>query len=657
LIDVGESMANSDNTVAPVSPVEPKIGNLQDIPFLKRLKIKLVLSFLILGYTPVALMSTYAYQQAKKGFFKQVGQNTLGISELVNDRLTQEINRANSQLQIASRNNDALNASAIYGAEQIVFQLLQTRFRNYLINQKRLLPIFKSIHAVRLDPKSKGAAFVLYSTDPQLEGTTLFNDFWVKSGNDVTVNQKYVWGDENYQSSDKKIMPISVFYKGTDDEPLALVGSLDITYLKSVIENMLVSGKSIKEHAKTGDMHVALVSRRQEVLATTYDPAKAADLVKLDFTGGYIVKRIPIMGDAFIGRSVAETSYLRTITMTKARTAIAPIYNLRYASVVTGSFLLIVLFLLGVQISHRITQPIMRLVSTTQNVARGDLHQSVEVENNDEIGILSGSFNVMVEKLRISFDQSKKLAALEKDMELSSAVQELLMPKDKDVDSQSVKLTSFYKSADKLGGDWWWFYERADGTSVVLMGDVTGHGASSAMVVAAIAGSFRTLQNTGEKQGMDTFLNILNQTLLDLCNGDYWMTVSALEILPAERKVVWWNAGAPPLFMAQTDGGIKTLLARGNSLGMNKELKLGRVEQTYNPGDRILVFTDGLYEFETKLDKEYGLPKLKKCFHSTQEMPIADARVKIFEEVELAKKHQSYEDDITYIIVELKDLA
>jgi serine phosphatase RsbU (regulator of sigma subunit) len=90
---------------------------------------------------------------------------------------------------------------------------------------------------------------------------------------------------------------------------------------------------------------------------------------------------------------------------------------------------------------------------------------------------------------------------------------------------------------------------------------------------------------------------------------------------------------------------------------MNKELKLGRVEQTYNQGDRILIFTDGLYEFETKLDKEYGLPKLKKSFHSTQEMPIADARVKIFEEVELAKKHQSYEDDITYIILELKDLA
>ncbi|MGE0174840.1 MAG: SpoIIE family protein phosphatase [Oligoflexales bacterium] len=642
-------------------PGQPR--SVHEIPFIKRLKVKLVLSFMLLGYIPITLMATYAYQQAKKGFYRQVGASSSGMAELIQSRVNDEINNANVQLNIASHSTDSTGAPRVYGAEQIIFQLLQSRFRTFLDNQKKTLPIFKEIHAVKPaanDIPGPAPAHVMYSTAEGLEGQTILPDFWISAGDKRSVNPAFVWRDPKFTAhlvNGLQTLLIAVGYHDDDGQPVALIGEINLDYINKIIENTVISGKTVKEESEKGEVFI-FFAKGANVLASTV-PQKFSEIIpevlKSTFSPvGYDNAELGSFGDAVIGYSKDDGRFGRVYGITKARTVFAPVYSLRYASVVTGFFLMIILFILGVQISKRITDPIMRLVLTTRNVAEGDLHQSVILENKDEIGILASSFNVMVFKLRESFENSKKLAALEKDLELSGAVQNLLMPKKKSFASGNIDLISHYQSASKLGGDWWWFYERKDGSYVFLIGDVTGHGAGSAMVVAAIAGSFRTLQNIHDDKSIKDFLEILNKTLLDLCSGEYWMTVSAIEVNPKEKKVTWWNAGAPPIFAIKDDGSVKTLLARGNSLGMNDTLKLGIVEETYNKQERYFIFTDGLYEFEAEGGKEFGLARLRRSFSATKDDSIEVARKKIITEVEAAKTSTNYEDDITFMMLDVR---
>ena len=82
--------------------------------------------------------------------------------------------------------------------------------------------------------------------------------------------------------------------------------------------------------------------------------------------------------------------------------------------------------------------------------------------------------------------------AMKKDLEVTHAVQSLILPKQDTFTSDQVKLASFYKAAGQSGGDWWWYdVDKERGVLTIVLGDVTGHGAGPAMISAVVAGIFQ----------------------------------------------------------------------------------------------------------------------------------------------------------------------
>ena len=68
---------------------------------------------------------------------------------------------------------------------------------------------------------------------------------------------------------------------------------------------------------------------------------------------------------------------------------------------------------------------------------------------------------------------------MEQDLALTGAVQHMLLPSDDVVYEPDLRVAGFYRPASRCGGDWWWFERLADGHALVLLGDVTGHGAGA----------------------------------------------------------------------------------------------------------------------------------------------------------------------------------
>ena len=245
-------------------------------------------------------------------------------------------------------------------------------------------------------------------------------------------------------------------------------------------------------------------------------------------------------------------------------------------------------------------------------------------------------------------------SALEKDLELTTAVQALILPRQDEFRGERFALVGSYRPASRCGGDWWWYEERGDKTADVLIGDVTGHGAGSAMVSAAAASCFRVLRKVPSGE-IPEQLRYLNEALREIGAGEYMMTMSSLTIAP-DGKTRWLNAGGPPVLVIRKETGkVEVFSSPGTPLG-STEFSLGRVESTLMPGDRILAFTDGIMEITPPgMHSPLTTRRLVDLVSKTRDMSVEVASAWIKERLgPLADRHAdgTERDDVTYVLVE-----
>jgi serine phosphatase RsbU (regulator of sigma subunit) len=242
---------------------------------------------------------------------------------------------------------------------------------------------------------------------------------------------------------------------------------------------------------------------------------------------------------------------------------------------------------------------------------------------------------------------------LERDMELTAAVQSLFLPKDASCRSEGVELHGFYRPAGKCSGDWWWYEVPSPGQMLVLIGDTTGHGAAPAMVTAAVAAGFRVSRKLAKDMSLPDTLAELSQQLLEISKGQYRMTLSAVHLDARARTLRYWSAGAPPLLVLRTSGKVDSLSCAGTPLGSDS-FEVGWREVGLMAGDRIFSFTDGLSELELPSGRQFGMRRLSNLFIQTRGLSLPEATQKIVCELDLARGDVPQGDDLTFALLEVQ---
>ncbi len=240
---------------------------------------------------------------------------------------------------------------------------------------------------------------------------------------------------------------------------------------------------------------------------------------------------------------------------------------------------------------------------------------------------------------------------LERDLELTAAVQKLLLPKRDSMQTEHISLAGFSIPARNAGGDWWFSEVLQDGTLRVLLGDVTGHGTAPAMVAAVVAGAFRALQGVVQYESR-TVLGVLNQILLDVSAGMYTMPFGILELSPNGRGT-WLSAAASPVLILRRDGEIDTVSTPGTPLGSDV-LQLGQGSFHLEAGERVLLSSDGVPELRMSTGHEFGLRRLSKLLKATHETAVERARDDIVEHLDRMRGDDELHDDVTFALIELR---
>ncbi|MFF7356463.1 PP2C family protein-serine/threonine phosphatase [Streptomyces filipinensis] len=150
-----------------------------------------------------------------------------------------------------------------------------------------------------------------------------------------------------------------------------------------------------------------------------------------------------------------------------------------------------------------------------------------------------------------------------------------------------------------LGGDWYDALELSDGETLLSVGDLTGHGVAVATGMATLLGAVRGMALAGSRPG--ELLGMLNQ-LLDATVQPALGSAVCCRYRPDTRTLVWAQAGHPAPLLYRDGTGRLLHAPDGVLLGATSGAVYGQAEMTLEPGDLLLLHTDGVVPGQSSAD-------------------------------------------------------
>jgi phosphoserine phosphatase RsbU/P len=201
-------------------------------------------------------------------------------------------------------------------------------------------------------------------------------------------------------------------------------------------------------------------------------------------------------------------------------------------------------------------------------------------------------------------------------------------------------------------GDYHGFFPQPDGSLAVFIGDSCGHGPSACMLMATMRTLLSTHPEIHGESGVA--LGALTGMFHRLIPSDLFMTAVYLRLGPAGR-VDWAAAGQhPPLLLTRSGVAPTDQRLAGLPLGIEPEERYQTVRLRMEPGDRLLVFTDGIVEATNRQGQFFGVAGIKKASADAGSSEV-DAGAFLDRLVEQVKEHlegSDFADDFTVLTVE-----
>lgn len=208
-------------------------------------------------------------------------------------------------------------------------------------------------------------------------------------------------------------------------------------------------------------------------------------------------------------------------------------------------------------------------------------------------------------------------------------------------------VTARYRPAGEghlVSGDWYDAVPLPTGQVLLAVGDVAGHGIDAVTGMVALRNSLRGLAVTGPDPGR--LLALLNNVSAELTNGVLGTAVCAVYD-PPSRTLRWARAGHLPIILVRAGRARQLQQPKGVLLGASADADYGEATTTLEPGDALLLYTDGLIE-------QRGTP-LDDCLQALVEIasrPVAD--IDAFADLLAAEAASDTGDDACLLVVTVR---
>jgi len=284
--------------------------------------------------------------------------------------------------------------------------------------------------------------------------------------------------------------------------------------------------------------------------------------------------------------------------------------------------------LLASLFQRAITRPIHRLLRAEKRVSREkDYTLRVEKEANDEIGLLIDGFNEMLSEIRSR--DAEILARHDQEMALARSIQTSVLPRSFELPGYDI--SAIMMPAEEVGGDFYEFRRSADsrgGGAWIGVGDVTGHGVTSGLIMMMAQSMFTMLCEQNSHQSPAKFVSLLNRAMFynlkSRLGQERFMTMVVAR-LEDDGKLVYAGAHTDLLIYRAANGTVDRLPTDGLWLGIADDVAHLTVDRTITlkTGDVALLHTDGVTESRNTAGECYDIERLTGELQRLHDKPAA----------------------------------
>jgi serine phosphatase RsbU (regulator of sigma subunit)/predicted enzyme related to lactoylglutathione lyase len=209
--------------------------------------------------------------------------------------------------------------------------------------------------------------------------------------------------------------------------------------------------------------------------------------------------------------------------------------------------------------------------------------------------------------------------------------------------------------ARQVGGDYYDFLDLGDGRLGLIIGDISGKGIGAALLMASLQANVRSQCATalGESERL---LRSANQSFYDNTAENSYATLFFAEYDEEKQQLTYINCGHLPALLLRSDNSVEWLESTATVLGLFKQWDCAAQRCPFNPGDVLLIYTDGVTESSNDREEEFGAERLVEILRKSQSLPSVAILSSVIDEVRRFS-HGEQHDDITAIVAKCRHIT
>ncbi|TYT73932.1 PP2C family protein-serine/threonine phosphatase [Desulfobotulus mexicanus] len=281
--------------------------------------------------------------------------------------------------------------------------------------------------------------------------------------------------------------------------------------------------------------------------------------------------------------------------------------NIRFSALRILTARAIDLMLMGLVflwIIHRlITRHLKTMAGYTQQMNLDRLETPLHLQGRkpgnpaDELDIVADAINTMRVSIAETLEQKAEKARMEGELRAAANIQKVLLPTHPP-DIKLLDLAFSFEPALEVSGDYFDFFPLDDHRLGIVIADASGKGIPAALI--ANAARVLLMANPRQQDRPEALFKTLNRTLPQTMGMGHFLTMSYLLLDTDQRELTLVSAGHDPVFIKKASGEILSLKPPGYPFcrlhQKTFDLRLKSLTLSFEPGDTIFAYTDGLSE-------------------------------------------------------------
>lgn len=296
-----------------------------------------------------------------------------------------------------------------------------------------------------------------------------------------------------------------------------------------------------------------------------------------------------------------------------------------------------------------ISRAVNRIEKGTHAVERGDFTYRIRMKRHNQLGAMAQSFDSMTASIASLLATVSEKERLQSEIAIAATIQRNLLPKE-GPKFGGVSFSAHFEPTTSIGGDYYDVFNLDKARLAVAIGDVSGHGLSTGLVMAMVKAAMTTLVEEGADE--TSLFHRLNELVFRSTERRAFMTL-AFTIFDLERGTIrHTNAGHLYPYLLR-DGAHAPLSIECPSLplGVRESMTTRTVEVTLEEGDTIVYLSDGIVEAQDENGDPLGFDQLESLLGRQQDRSPAAVRDSILDAVAVHSGTRPADDDRTVMVL------